>query len=235
MLKFFPTLFLGRPLLQAGKPLAEAKAAMILIHGRGANARAILGLYTVLPHPDMAYLAPEALDGSWYPYSFLSPTERNEPYLSEALQMIAALVAQVEEAGIPPERIILGGFSQGACLASEFVARHARRYGGLLVFSGGVIGPLGTPRNYPGSLESTPVFIGCSDVDEHIPLERVHETAEVFTQLGARVTKKIYPGMGHTVNKDEVDHAREIVKEVVTSFTEKIGKLSGLPLHGKAH
>ena len=204
----------GHPVLQAGKPLAEAKAAMILIHGRGANAESILGLHTVLPHPDMVYLAPEATDGSWYPYSFLTPMEKNEPYLSEGLQMIADLVAHVEAAGIPSERIILGGFSQGACLASEFVARHARRYGGLLVFSGGVIGPFGTPREYPGSLEGTPIFIGCSDVDPHIPLERVHETADVFTRMGARVTKKIYPGMGHTVIKNEVDHALEIVKEV---------------------
>ena len=201
-------------LLHTGKPLAAAKAVMILIHGRGANAQTILGLHTVLPHPDMIYLAPNAEEGSWYPYSFLSPIAQNEPYLSEALQMIADLIAHVEGAGIPPERIILGGFSQGACLASEFVARHARRYGGLLVFSGGVIGPLGTPRDYPGSLDGTPVFIGCSDVDAHIPLERVHETADVFTGLGARVTKKIYPGMGHTVIKNEVDHALEIVKAV---------------------
>lgn len=208
------------PVLQAGKPLADAKAAMILIHGRGANAQAIIGLHTVLPHPDMIYLAPNAEDGSWYPYSFLSPIAQNEPYLSEALQMIADLVAHVEAAGIPPEKIVLGGFSQGACLASEYVARHARRYGGLLVFSGGVIGPLGTPRAYPGSLDGTPVFIGCSDVDAHIPLERVHETAEVFTRLGARVTKKIYPGMGHTVIKNEVDHALKIVMEVVKENTE---------------
>ncbi len=202
---------------QAGKPLAEAKAAMILIHGRGANAQTILGLHTVLPHPDMIYLAPEAEDGSWYPYSFLTPMEKNEPYLSEALQMIADLIAHVEAAGIPSDKIILGGFSQGACLASEFVARHARRYGGLLVFSGGVIGPFGTPREYPGSLDGTPVFLGCSDVDAHIPLARVHETTEVFTRLGGRVTEKIYPGMGHTVIKNEVDHALEIVKEVTRS------------------
>lgn len=187
---------------------------MILIHGRGANAQTILGLHTVLLHPDMIYLAPNAEEGSWYPYSFLSPIAQNEPYLSEALQMIADLIAHVEGVGIPSERIILGGFSQGACLASEFVARHARRYGGLLVFSGGVIGPFGTPREYPGSLDNTPVFIGCSDVDSHIPLERVHETADVFTRMGARVTKKIYPGMGHTVIKNEVDHALEIVKAV---------------------
>lgn len=191
---------------------------MILVHGRGANAQSILGLHTVLPHPDLAYLAPQAEDNSWYPHSFLSPTEQNEPELSAALQLLADLVAHVEAAGIPPEKIILGGFSQGACLASEYAARHARQYGGLLVFSGGLIGPLDTPRDDPGSLEGTPVFIGCSDVDPHIPLERVHETADVFTQLGARVTKKIYPGMGHTVIKNEVDHALEMVKEVTKSL-----------------
>ena len=212
----------GQPVAHAGKPLADAKAAMILIHGRGANAQTILGLHTVLTHPDLTYLAPEAVNGSWYPYSFLSPTEKNEPELSSALQVVADLVAQVEAAGIPAEKIIVGGFSQGACLVSEFVARHARRYGGLLVFSGGVIGPFGTPRAYPGSLAGTPVFIGCSDVDPHIPLERVHETAEVFTSLGARVTTKLYPGMGHTVIKNEVDHAREIVKEVTQSKQLKI-------------
>jgi predicted esterase len=217
MIQTLSALYQKQPVLQAGQPLAEAKAAMILIHGRGANAESILGLHTVLPHPEMIYLAPEAVDGSWYPYSFLSPMENNEPYLSSALQMVADLVAHVEAAGIPSERIILGGFSQGACLASEFVARHARRYGGLLVFSGGVIGPFGAPRDYPGSLEGTPIFIGCSDVDAHIPLERVHDTAEVFTRLGAQVTKKIYPGMGHTVIKNEVDHALEIVKEVTKS------------------
>ncbi len=207
----------GQPVLQAGKPLADAKAAMILVHGRGANAESILGLHTVLPHPDLIYLAPQAVDNSWYPYSFLTPMAQNEPDLSSALQVIADLIAQVEAAGIPPEKIILGGFSQGACLTSEFVARNAKRYGGILVFSGGLIGPAGTPREYPGSLDGTPIFIGCSDTDAHIPLARVHETADVFTRLGGRVTEKIYPGMAHTVIKNEVDHALGIVKEVCSA------------------
>jgi predicted esterase len=205
----------GQPILQTGKPLADAKAAMILIHGRGADAESILELSTVLPHPDLAYLAPQASDNTWYPYSFLSPMTQNEPGLSSALKVVADLVAQVEAAGIPAKKIILGGFSQGACLTSEFAARNAKRYGGILVFSGGVIGPPGTPRNYSGSLDGTPVFIGCSDVDPHIPVERVHETAEVFTKLGGRVTKKIYPGLGHTVIKNELDHALEIVNEAM--------------------
>jgi predicted esterase len=212
---------LATPILQAGKPLAEAKAALILLHGRGNVAQRILGLHHVLPHRELVYLAPQAVDNAWYPYSFLSPLEQSEPELSSALQMIANLIAQVEEAGIPPEKIILGGFSQGACLASEFAARNARRYGGVLVFSGGLIGPPGTLRDYFGSLEGTPVFIGCSDVDAHIPVERLHETEEVLSRLGARVTLKIYPGMGHTVVKSEIDHAMEIVREVTQSYTKR--------------
>ena len=201
----------GQQLLQQGKPLAEAAAAMILVHGRGATAQSILELASVLPHPEMAYLAPQASGNTWYPNSFLAPMPQNQPGLDSGLQAVADAVAQAEAAGIPPEKIIIGGFSQGACLASEFVARNARRYGGLLVFSGGLIGPPGTPRNYDGSLEGTPVFIGCSDVDFHIPVERVEETAVTLQNLGASVNKKIYPNMGHTIIQDEIDQAQQIV------------------------
>lgn len=201
----------GQPVLTAGKPLAAASGALILIHGRGATAESILDLADYLPHPDLAYLAPQAADYTWYPYSFLSPLERNEPYLSSALARVAAVVAQVEAAGIPPARIVLGGFSQGACLASEYVARHAQRYGGLLVFSGGLIGPEGAPRDYDGTLAGTPVFVGCSDVDPHIPIDRVRETADVLTRLGARVDSRVYPRMGHTINQDEIDAAAALV------------------------
>jgi predicted esterase len=187
---------------------------MILIHGRGASAYDILELGTYLAAPEMAQLAPQAANNTWYPYSFLNPLEQNEPYLSSALQVVADVVDRVEAAGIAAERIIIGGFSQGACLASEFVARHARRYGGLLLFSGGLIGPPGTPREYAGSLAGTPVFLGCSDVDFHIPLERVEETAEVLANLGGKVTKKIYPNMGHTIIQDEIDEAQTIVAHV---------------------
>ncbi len=203
----------GQLLLQQGKPLNEVKAAMILVHGRGATAQSILELATVLPHPEMAYVAPQAQGNTWYPYSFLAPIE-NQPGLDSGLQAVADAVAQVEAAGIPTDKIIIGGFSQGACLASEFVARNARRYGGLLVFSGGLIGPPGTPRNYDGSLDGTPVFIGCSDVDFHIPVERVEETAVTLTNLGAIVNKKIYPNMGHTIIQDEIDEAQKIVKNL---------------------
>ena len=201
----------GQPVLTAGKLLAAASGALILIHGRGATAESILDLADYLPHPDLAYLAPQAADYTWYPYSFLSPLERNEPYLSSALARVAAVVAQVEAAGIPPARIVLGGFSQGACLASEYVARHAQRYGGLLVFSGGLIGPEGAPRDYDGTLAGTPVFVGCSDVDPHIPIDRVRETADVLTRLGARVDSRVYPRMGHTINQDEIDAAAALV------------------------
>ena len=203
----------GQPVLSAGQPLEEAAAALILIHGRGASAYDIMSLGSLMPHDHLAYLAPEAANHAWYPHSFLAPIEQNEPWLSSALGVVADLVAQVE-AVLPPEKIILGGFSQGACLASEFVARNARRYGGLIAFSGGVIGPPGTPRDYPGSLDGMPVFLGCSDVDAHIPLARVEETAEVFAALGGQVTKQIYPGMAHTVVQDEIDHAQRIITAV---------------------
>ncbi len=205
----------GQPVLEAGVELAEAKAAMILVHGRGASAHDILDLARVLDTDGYAVLAPQAAGNTWYPNSFLFPMESNEPGLSSGLQVLNDLVADVEAAGVPAERIVLGGFSQGACLASEYVARNARRFGGLLVFSGGVIGPPGTSRDYEGSLDGMPVFVGCSDVDAHIPLERVEETADVFTELGGEVSLQIYPGMGHTIIQDEIDRANEIVRGVL--------------------
>lgn len=204
----------GQEILTSGQPLAEANAAMILVHGRGASAYDIMELGLLLGGDQFALLAPQAANNTWYPFSFLAPLANNEPYLSSALDTLANLVDQVEAAAIPASRIILAGFSQGACLASEFAARYARRYGGLLLFSGGLIGPPGTPRNYAGSLEGTPVFIGCSDIDFHIPLDRVHETTEVLTALGAQVNEKIYPGMGHTIIQDELDQAQKVVKQL---------------------
>lgn len=205
----------GQQVYAAGKPLDEAAAVMILIHGRGASAPDILQLAGELQHPDFAYLAPQAANNTWYPFSFLEPMERNQPGLDSGLQVIAELITHVETAGIPANRIVIAGFSQGACLSSEFVARNARRYGGLLAFSGGLIGPPGTPRDYEGSLDGTPVFLGCSDVDFHIPIERVEETAVTLTNLGANVNKQIYPNMGHTIIADEIAHARKIVDGVL--------------------
>ncbi len=205
---------LVQPVSTVGRPLDEADTAMILIHGRGASADSILDLAKLFHRPDMAYLAPQAARNTWYPNSFMAPIPQNQPHLDGALATLDQLVKQVVDAGISAENLILAGFSQGACLASEYVARHAQRYGGLLVFSGGLIGPPATPREYAGSLDATPVFVGCSDVDFHIPLERVNETAEVLTQLGATVDKQIYAGMGHTINEDEIERAQAIVSAV---------------------
>lgn len=206
-----PDVHAGQPLRHTGRPLAEAGAAMILVHGRGATAESILELAGYLPHPQMAYLAPQAAGQTWYPYSFLAPIAQNEPYLSSALARLEGLLADVTAAGIPPERVVWAGFSQGACLAAEFVARHAQRYGGVLLFSGGLIGPPGTPRDYAGTLAGTPVFLGCSDRDAHIPLARVEETAAALARLGAAVDKRIYPRMGHTINDDEIRAAAALV------------------------
>ena len=200
----------GQPVLEAGEPLVTARAAMLLVHGRGASAADIMTLGAELMHPGVAYLAPQAAGNAWYPNPFTAPIESNEPYLSSALDVLASLLALIEKS-VPDDRIILLGFSQGACLTLEFAARHARRYGGVVGLSGGLIGPDGTPRDYPGNFERTPAFLGCSDVDPHIRKERVLEAAEVFTQMGANVTAKLYPQMGHTVNAEEIQAVREVV------------------------
>ena len=204
-----------QPVLGVGPAVDEARAVMVMVHGRGASAQDILGLSTELTADEISFIAPQAANHTWYPYSFLEPMEKNEPYLSAALQRLADLVADVEAAGVPAEKIVLLGFSQGACLATEFAARNARRYGGVCGLSGGLIGPPGTERDYPGSLDGTPVFLGCSDVDSHIPVDRVHETEEVLRALGGDVTKQIYPGMGHTINRDEIQHIQQIVDGVL--------------------
>ncbi len=200
----------GRPVLVAGEPLDRASAAMILVHGRGASARDIMTIATEVAGPGFAFLAPEAAEGAWYPNRFMEPLASNEPWLSSALETVGRVLARVEER-LPAERVILLGFSQGACLALEFAARNARRYGGLIGLSGGLIGPDGTPRDYPGSFDGTPVFLGCSDIDPHIPAQRVTDTGEVLRALGAGVTVKLYPGLGHEVNADELDHVRRLM------------------------
>jgi len=209
-----PSLHRDGPVLAAGAPLPEARAAVVMLHGRGATAESILSLSDVLPGEDIAYLAPQAIGGSWYPHSFLAPIESNEPWLTSSLEAVGHLVSRIEAAGIPPQRIALLGFSQGACLALEYAARHARRWGGVIGFSGGLIGPDGTPRDYGGSLDGTPVFLGCSDVDAHIPRARVEESARVFERLGGAVTMRLYPGMGHTVNDDELDWIQTLLRSL---------------------
>jgi predicted esterase len=184
---------------------------MVLVHGRGASAADILGVAPELGVDDVAFVAPDAPGRTWYPYSFLAPLQQNEPYLSAALQTVHAIVADLQRQGIARDRIGFLGFSQGACLSLEYVARHATRYAAVIGFSGGLIGPPGTPRTYSGSLNGTPVFLGCSDVDPHIPLERVHETRDVLAALGAAVDERIYPGMGHTINRDEIEAAKRML------------------------
>lgn len=204
---------------RAGRPLQEAEAAVVMVHGRGATAESILTLAEEFGQPDvanLAYVAPQAPGFTWYPYSFLAPIERNEPHLSSALRTLEEVLAELAAAGIPPERTVLLGFSQGACLTLEFAARHAQRYAGVVALSGGLIGPPGTPRDYPGTFDGMPVFLGCSDRDPHVPEERVHESAEVFRRMEARVTERIYPGLGHTVNQDELSWVADLLATLKT-------------------
>ena len=205
------------PIRSAGVPLGQAEAAMVMIHGRGATAESILSLVPALAAPRMAFLAPQAADNTWYPYSFLAPIARNEPGITSGLQAIQRVLNLIEASGIPRTRSLLLGFSQGACLASEYAARYATRYGGLAILSGGLIGPEGTPRDYTGSLDGTPVFVGCSDVDSHIPAERVRESATTLERLGGRVILRLYPGMGHIVNEDELNEVRTMISGVFVS------------------
>ncbi len=202
----------GQPVLRHGPLPATARKAVILVHGRGDSADAILSLAESFDAPDIAWIAPQAAGNTWYPFSFLSPVEQNEPWLSSGLRVLGALVRTLESEGVPAERIALMGFSQGACLAQEFAARHARRYAAIVGLSGGLIGPPGTPRNYPGSFDGTPVLLACSDNDPHVPVERVHESADAFLRMGAQVDERIYPRMGHTVNRDELEAVAELLR-----------------------
>jgi predicted esterase len=201
---------------EAGAPLRRAKAVVVMLHGRGADAGDMLSLAEILAQPDLAYLVPQAAGRSWYPYSFLAPIACNEPFLSSALQMLHGVLGRLVVHGFRPERAVLFGFSQGACLALEYAARHAMRFGGLIGLSGGLIGPDGTPRDYAGHLAGTPVFLGCSDVDPHIPVDRVHETARVLGVLGGVITERIYPGMGHAINDDEIKQIRSLLAGFAT-------------------
>jgi phospholipase/carboxylesterase len=204
-----PILVAGEPL--EGDPLEQTHLAMILLHGRAATAASMLELAAQWNLPDFTYLAPQAAGNSWYPYSFLAPLASNEPFLSSALTLLEDVLERIAQAGIPPERTMLYGFSQGACLVLEFAARHARRYGGVIGLSGGLMGPDDTPRNYAGSLAGTPVFLGYSDIDLYIPRERVRLSDEVLRRLGGEVTMRLYRGMGHTINQDEMETVRQMM------------------------
>ncbi len=213
----------GQPVASAGAPLEAARAAVVMVHGRGARAESMLDLARLFPGEAVAYLAPQAAGHSWYPHSFLAPLAQNEPGISSGIAVIRAVVAQAVEAGVPLDRVVVLGFSQGACLALESAARHPVQLGGVVALSGGLIGSAdieGAPSPddkrfvYEGSLEGTPVFLGCSDIDAHIPVGRVHRSAEVMRGLGAEVTERIYPGMGHTVNADEAAFVRALLEQL---------------------
>ena len=201
----------------AGEPISRARAAMLMVHGRGARAEDILSLANEFNVPGFACLAPQAAGNTWYPNRFLVPLADNEPWLSSALKFVGDVLDETINAGISAERIMLLGFSQGACLALEFAARNARRYGGLVGLSGALIGPDDTPRNYSGSLAGTPVFLGCSDMDFHVPSDRVDQTAEVLRLLGGEVTERLYPNMDHSVNQDEIDFVRGMMQTLLAS------------------
>jgi phospholipase/carboxylesterase len=204
----------GQPLTTAGAPLGKSPVAMILVHGRNALPANILSFVPAFGRPDITYLAPAAAGGTWYPLSFMADREKNEPGVSSGLWVLAQLVQHVVRAGVRNDRIVLLGFSQGACLTAQFAASHADRYGGVVLYSGGLIGPPGTTWTYPGSFGGTPVFLGCSDVDAHVPKTRVDESAAVFQRMGATVTEQIYPGMGHLVNEEEIAFTRTLLDEI---------------------
>jgi phospholipase/carboxylesterase len=200
--------------MTAGHELAGAAAAVVLLHGRGASAEDILGLGKEFGFPGVAYLAPQAPGRTWYPNSFLAPILQNEPWLTAALTEVGRMVEDAMRAGVAREKIVIAGFSQGACLASEFVARNAARYGGLAAFTGGLIGPPGTEFRYPGSLAGMPAFLGAGDPDPHVPWQRVEESAAVLTSMGADVTLQRYPGMGHTISREEIEAAKALINNL---------------------
>jgi phospholipase/carboxylesterase len=205
----------NQPILSAGRALNSAEVAVILIHGRGASAEDILGLAEEVGHPDCAYLAPEAAGHTWYPYSFLAPIHQNQPWLNSALSFLSRVVDRAKSAGVAENKIAILGFSQGACLATEFIARNATEYGALMALTGGLIGPPGAKFQYSGNLSGTPCFFGAGDPDPHVPWERVSESASVFTALGGDVTLRRYPGLPHTINPDEIDHARRLLSRLI--------------------
>lgn len=205
-----------QPVQTAGVPLEAAQAAIVLVHGRGATADSILSLFTELNLSSCAAFAPQAAGHTWYPQSFLAPLQANQPYLDSALTQIESLVTTIIKRGIPSERVVLLGFSQGACLTLEYCARHPRRYGAVIGLTGGLIGPSVTPQNYSGALAGTPIFLGTGDPDPHVPFNRVEETQRVLAGMGANVELRRYPGMPHSVNQDELAAARAMILHAAT-------------------
>lgn len=208
------------PTRTLGAPLGQARAAVVMLHGRGSSADDILSLARYLRTEGVAFLAPQAQANTWYPHRFIVPRANNEPWLSSALNRVGGVLKTVSESSIPPEKTLLLGFSQGACLAVEYAALNPQRYGGVAVLSGGLIGEEGVPLPHADhqpadALAGTPVFMGCSDVDFHIPVERVHESAQVLARMGAQVDKRIYHGMGHTINEDEIMAVQALISALM--------------------
>lgn len=207
----------GQRIAKAGVPITEAKAAMVMLHGRGATAESILTLANEFDAQGFAYLALQAAGNTWYPNRFVEPIESNEPYLSSALATVGDVLKQIEDAGIPPEKTMLLGFSQGACLSVEFAARRGGRLGGVAGLSGGLIGATLERSRYAATLAETPVFLGCSDVDFHVPKARVEESAAMLREMGADTTMRLYQGMGHTINEDEIAFVNQLMAKVVNN------------------
>jgi len=198
-------------IVTAGKELNNESKVLIMLHGRGASAEDILSLSTHLDVNEFTLLAPQATNNTWYPYSFIAPVAQNEPWLSSALNLLKQVLDDLLKLGIPSENIYFLGFSQGACLTLEFIARNANKYGGVVGFTGGLIGDKIYKDNYKGDFQNTPFFIGTSNPDPHVPVERVYATSNILRDLNAVVTEKVYNNMGHTINQDEIDNANRIV------------------------
>ena len=209
-----------RPVRMAGAPLESARALVLLVHGRGASAESMLALAAELDRPEVAFAAPQASGFTWYPQSFLAPIDSNEPGLSSGLDALGEVLEAASRAGVPAERQILLGFSQGACLASEYAARSPRRYGGVAALTGGLVGPEVERERYRGSMACTPVLLASSDPDPHVPWPRVEESAAVFEALGARVDLRRYPGMAHTVNREEIELVRAMMDRVLSEVED---------------
>ncbi len=204
----------GAAIATAGSPVAEARVAMVMSHGRGATAQDMLALAVELDAPATVFVAPQANQSSWYPRPFLAPLRENEPHLSSALALLGAIVRELDRDGIPTERQVLLGFSQGGCLTLEFAGRQARRYGGVVGLSAGLIGPPGRQWNFEGTLDETPVFLGCSDYDPHIPRDRLEASARELARIGGAVDFQIYPGLGHTINRHELERVQGILDQL---------------------
>jgi len=198
-----------------GTVFSEAKAFVLSLHGRNQSPGTILEIADRIGQDGVHYAAPQAFQNSWYPEGFMAPIGKNEPFLTYSLDVCKNILQQWADQGVPTDKMVLMGFSQGACLAAEFAFRHPKRYGGILILTGGLIGPEATNRPIKGTFSGTPVFLGSSDVDGWVPVERVHESEAMFIKMGAKTDKRIYEGMDHIVNDDEINAARSMIQQVI--------------------